>query len=72
MGLDNLIWIWSPAEFPNAKDYWVGAKYWFTKKYHKPLILAEVGVSGVEVEKSQWLTNAVQDLPKFPEVKAFV
>lgn len=27
MGVDNLMWIWSPAGFPNATNYWVGSKY---------------------------------------------
>lgn len=106
MEVNNLIWIWSPAGFPNAINYWVGrkyvdyiglsiyatkewnqsenqdkipsfnqlmsAKYWFSKKYEKPLFLAEVGVNGNEAEKSQWLRDAIANLSKFPQVKAWI
>lgn len=106
MGVDNLIWIWSPAGFPNATNYWVGskyadfiglsiyatkewnldknnnkipsfkelikAKYWFSEKYHKPLFLAEVGVDGTPSEKSQWLKEAITNLPEFSQVKTWI
>lgn len=47
-------------------------KYWFAKRYRKPLIIAEVGVNDISNKKEAWLTAAMKSLSNFPEVKAWV
>ncbi len=47
-------------------------KYWPVRRYGKPMIVSEVGVAGTEEEKSQWITDAINTLRKFPQIKAWV
>lgn len=39
-------------------------KKWLGRRFNKPLIAAEVGISGNEVEQEEWLQNALQQLNK--------
>ena len=47
-------------------------KYWLVKRYQEPLIAAEVGVAGTKAEKEQWIADAMQTLPSFTEIKAWI
>jgi beta-mannanase len=106
LGINNILWVWSPAGNKEAMLYWPGQdyvdfigvsiyadkkfnsasqqnnlpsfkslmseKYWFADYYHKPMIVAEFGVDGSDREKRQWLTSAIKNVAKFPQVKALI
>lgn len=46
-------------------------KYW-VEKFNKPIILAEVGVTGSSETKSRWLLNASRSIHKFPKVVGWI
>jgi beta-mannanase len=48
-------------------------KYRLTEEFNKPLIVAEVGISMVDVSKKKlWLKNAMSSFSDFPKLTAFV
>jgi beta-mannanase len=47
-------------------------KYGFAQRWHKPVMVAEVGVNAAPAEQKVWLTQAIQQLGKFPKVIAWV
>lgn len=50
----------------------ISEKYWLANFAGKPMILAEVGISAYEEEKTKWLQQVGQTIIKFPKIKAFV
>jgi len=42
----------------------LGEKLWLSKRFNKPLIAAEVGVSGTDVEQEQWMRNGLKHINK--------
>lgn len=46
-------------------------KYW-VKSFGKPIVLAEVGVTGSPQVKKQWILDAEMALPSYPEIVAWV
>jgi cellulose synthase (UDP-forming) len=47
-------------------------KYWVADSFNKPVIIAEVGVSGDDDARDRWLESAIQSLRRFPQVKAWI
>ncbi|HEX8967868.1 MAG TPA: hypothetical protein VF937_08320, partial [Chloroflexota bacterium] len=47
----------------------LGPKYPMLAPYGKPLIIAELGVSGTPDRQRAWLTGASQALPEFPQIR---
>jgi beta-mannanase len=48
----------------------LGEKIWLSKRFNKPLIAAEVGVSGTEAQQEQWMRNALKHINN-QEVRGF-
>ena len=42
----------------------LGEKIWLSKRFNKPLIAAEVGVSGSDAEQEQWMRNSFKHINK--------
>ena len=42
------------------------------KPWHKPVLIAEVGVNARPQQQQEWLTQAIRDLPQFPQVLGWV
>jgi beta-mannanase len=42
------------------------------RRYGRPLLIAEAGVSGSAADQQQWISEAVKALPRFPEVCGLV
>lgn len=42
------------------------------RRFQKPVIIAEVGVSGTDFEQTQWILEAIASLYRFPSVCGFV
>jgi cellulose synthase (UDP-forming) len=65
---------WHPdrlAELPSfSRLMQQKSKLW--QHWRKPVLIAEVGVTGSAAEKQQWLTQAIQDLKNFPQVIGWV
>jgi beta-mannanase len=105
LGVNNLIWVWSPAGNNNAVNYWpgddvvdvVGVSIYATpewhpdrkaelpsfqrlmrqkesvfSRWHKPVIVAEVGVNADATTQQVWLTQAISQLKQFPQVIGWV
>ncbi|MEG3436327.1 glycosyltransferase family 2 protein [Pannus brasiliensis CCIBt3594] len=106
LGVNNLLWVWSPAGNRESARYWPGEeyvdyigvsiyatpewnkthpeqeiltfeqlmreKYWFVDRYPRPILATEVGVNASDAEKKRWLVEAIEALPKFPRLKAWV
>jgi cellulose synthase (UDP-forming) len=105
LGVNNLIWLWSPAGNRNAVDYWPGEdvvdwvgisiyatpewnpdgsgelpsfqrlmyqKYDLVRKWHKPTIVAEVGVNATPAQQQQWLSQAIHQLSQFPQLIGWI
>jgi len=47
-------------------------KRWLQQRYGRPLLLAEVGVSGSAAEQKRWIEEALASLSRFPEVCGLV
>lgn len=47
-------------------------KRWIPQRFGRPLLLAEVGVSGSAAEQQQWLSQALVQLPHYPEICGLV
>jgi beta-mannanase len=47
-------------------------KYWLVKKWHKPAILAEVGVNASPEQQERWLRDAMNQLGGFPGIVGWV
>jgi beta-mannanase len=47
-------------------------KNWLHRRFRRPLLVAETGVSGSAAEQQLWLDEALQALPLFPEVCGLV
>jgi endoglucanase len=47
----------------------IAPKYPEMAAYGKPLIIAELGVSGTAEHQREWLGDAVRALPDFPEIR---
>jgi endoglucanase len=45
---------------------------WLHRRYGRPLLIAEAGVSGSSADQQRWLSEAVKALPRFPEVCGLV
>ncbi len=105
LGVNNLIWLWSPAGNKSSVDYWPGSdvvdcvgfsiyatpewnpngsgelpsfqslmkqKYYLARQWHKPVIVAEVGINATPYEKQQWLSQAIHQLYQFPQLIGWV
>jgi len=67
-------WTWglAPAgELLSFRDL-IEHKYWPAAKFHKPMILTEVGVNAPATAKQKWLDESVTILQEFPAIKAWV
>lgn len=47
-------------------------KYWPASEYDKPMLVAEVGVEGSVAEQNSWLSAAIESLPNFSKINAWV
>lgn len=47
-------------------------KAWLHRRFRRPLLVAEAGVSGSAAEQQRWLAEALDALPRFPEVCGLV
>jgi len=47
-------------------------KRWIAQRYGRPLLVAEVGVSGAASDQQLWLEQALQSLHRYPEVCGLV
>ncbi|MEB3161223.1 MAG: glycosyltransferase [Synechocystis sp.] len=67
-------WTWGLAPAGKLLSFreLIAHKYWPVEKFHKPMILTEVGVNADEVAKQQWLDDSVTILQEFPAIKAWV
>ena len=61
----------NPGELPSFQTL-MEQKYWPASRYDKPMMVAEVGVEGSAAEKNDWLSAAVDSLPNFPKINAWV
>lgn len=61
----------NPDRLPSFRQL-MEQKYWLSRRYHRPMIVAEVGVAGSLAEKADWIAQAVEALPRFPNIQAWV
>ncbi len=61
----------NPNRLPSFKQL-MSQKYWLSRRYNRPLIVAEVGVAGSLPEKEEWIAQAIEMLPRFPRIQAWV
>jgi cellulose synthase (UDP-forming) len=46
-------------------------RLWLSRRYGKPIIAAEVGVSGYGQEQQQWISKGLSSFSKYPELRGF-
>lgn len=63
---------WSPDRSLESFERQVRQKRWLQQRFGRPLLLAEVGVSGSAEDQRRWLREAVASLSRFPEVCGLV
>lgn len=63
---------WHPNRQLEAFTQQLDQKRWIAQRYGLPLLVAEVGVSGSAADQQQWLHQALQMLPRYPELCGLV
>lgn len=63
---------WTPDRALEAFSLQLEQKRWLAQRYGLPLLVAEVGVSGSAADQQQWLGQALQRLPHYPELCGLV
>lgn len=61
----------APKGVNASLDSLLKSRYW-VRQYHKPIVLAEVGINGPASEKRHWFQQALKALPYYPEVVAWI
>lgn len=63
---------WHPDRALESFTQQVDQKRWIAQRYGRPLLIAEVGVSGPAADQQDWLRQALEMLPRYPELCGLV
>ncbi|MEX0588794.1 MAG: glycosyl hydrolase [Cyanobium sp.] len=63
---------WTPDRSLESFSQQLGQKRWLQRRFGRPLLVAEAGVSGSSADQRRWIEEAVASLPQFPEVCGLV
>jgi endoglucanase len=63
---------WSPNQQLQSFASIYQQKQWLGSVFHRPIIAAEVGVSGTASQKEAWIQAAIQAYPKLDGLRGFV
>lgn len=63
---------WTPDQSLQSFSQQLEQKRWLQRRFGRPLLVAEAGVSGASADQQRWIAEAVASLPHFPEVCGFV
>jgi cellulose synthase (UDP-forming) len=70
--LGDAVWDSLSALPPQSFDQLMADRYQRVKPLNKPIIIAELGVSGTPARQAAWLSDAVRNLAAYPLVRAVV
>jgi beta-mannanase len=63
---------WTPDQSLESFSHQLKQKRWLQRRFRRPLLVAEAGVSGPSSDQRRWIIEAVDSLPRFPEVCGLV
>lgn len=63
---------WTPDRSLESFSQQLEQKRWLQRRFGRPLLVAEAGVSGPSADQRRWIEEAVGSLPQFPEVCGLV
>lgn len=63
---------WTPDRSLESFSQQLEQKRWLQRRFGRPLLVAEAGVSGSSSDQRRWIEEAVDSLPQFPEVCGLV
>jgi len=63
---------WMPDQSLQSFSEQLHEKSRFLRRFNRPVIVAEAGVSGTSSEQKRWINEAINSLPRFPEVCGFI
>ena len=63
---------WTPDRSLESFSQQLEQKRWLQRRFGRPLLVAEAGVSGPSADQRRWIAEAVDSLQRFPEVCGLV